>query len=257
MLHDNIAALQKSLNDYADPKTQKFWTSYMKGAASFRGVSMKDIRRCVHAWWLGRELSKQNIRMQKKMACMLFEEVHTEDRLAGIIVLSEIIFPSLTSADISSFAQLFQRGYIADWNVCDWFCIKVLGNLIRENKENTRIVDIISSWRYERSLWQRRATCVSFVQLAQYGEHILPGLPDIILRNAEFLVKDTERFAQTAVGWVLRELSCYDRTLTVQFAERNITYLSREAIHSLAEKMPKKEKQQLLMMHKQLRITKK
>ncbi|MGB0768661.1 MAG: DNA alkylation repair protein [Phycisphaeraceae bacterium] len=42
------------------------------------------------------------------------------------------------------------------------------------------------------------------------------------MRNADALVRDPERFAQTGVGWVMRELSLADRERVVAFAERGL-----------------------------------
>ena len=45
-----IARLQQRLNARATPATREWWTKYLRGAASFRGVKMEDIRTAVHTW---------------------------------------------------------------------------------------------------------------------------------------------------------------------------------------------------------------
>ena len=50
--------------------------------------------------------------------------------LAGVLALSEILLSHLSKEDLPTFADLFERALIADWNLCDWFCVKVLGNML-------------------------------------------------------------------------------------------------------------------------------
>ena len=72
----------------ATAATREWWKKYLRGAASFRGVKMGEVRKAVHAWFeeerVGEGLSDGR---QKELALMLLEEDHTEDKLAGILFL--------------------------------------------------------------------------------------------------------------------------------------------------------------------------
>src|SRR5215207_5673358 len=46
-----IARLQLRLNARATAATREWWTKYLRGAASFRGVKMGDVRAAVHTWF--------------------------------------------------------------------------------------------------------------------------------------------------------------------------------------------------------------
>ena len=46
-----IDRLQLRLNARATAATREWWTKYLRGAASFRGVKMGDIRAAAHAWF--------------------------------------------------------------------------------------------------------------------------------------------------------------------------------------------------------------
>jgi len=59
-------------------------------------------------------------------------------------------------SDLPRFARLFDQGYIRDWNVCDWFCGKVLGPLVEQQGE--ACARAISEWRVANSGQQRMAT---------------------------------------------------------------------------------------------------
>ena len=83
-----IDRLQSRLNAHATAATREWWTKYLRGTASFRGVKMGDVRKAVHAWFeeerLGEHLS---VGQQKDLALMLLEEACSEDKLAGVLFL--------------------------------------------------------------------------------------------------------------------------------------------------------------------------
>lgn len=246
-----LRRLQKALDAEATAKSRAFWSRYLKGDARFRGVPMAGVRQVVHRWWRTEGLEAWSARAQIDVALRLFEEEHTEDKLAGVLALSEILLPSLSKRNLPALARLFARGHIADWNLCDWFCVKVLGKMIAQADDPLDLAEAISSWRTAESLWQRRAACVAFVDHAKHGDERIPGLSRLVLKNAEALVRDRERFAQTGVGWVLRELSLADREAVVAFAEAQAANLSREGMKSIVEKMPAADKKRLLALHRE------
>jgi hypothetical protein len=129
-----IDRLQLRLNAHATAATREWWTKYLRGAASFRGVKMGDVRKAVHAWFKEERLGEHlSIGQQKDLAVMLLEEDYTEDKLAGVLFLQEILLPAGAldwRSDLPRFARLFDGGYIRDWSICDWLCVKVLGPLV-------------------------------------------------------------------------------------------------------------------------------
>ncbi len=207
-LDDLIDRLQLRLNAHATSATREWWTKYLRGAASFRGVKMGDIRKAVHAWFKEERLGEHlSIGQQKDLALMLLEEDYTEDKLAGVLFLQEILLPTGAldwRTDLPRFARLFVEGYIRDWNVCDWFCVKVLGPLVEQ--QGKACARAISEWREANSVWQRRASVVTFANLAKKGDRNFPGFTGMVLDNCSHLLGSQERFAQTGVGWILREL---------------------------------------------------
>jgi len=241
-----IARLQDALDARATGKPRAFWQKYLKGNATFRGVPMAGVRAAVHGWWKDEGLGGLAASAQTKAALRLFEEMPTEDKLAGVLALSEILVPHLSKNNLPSFARLFARGHIADWNICDWFCVKVLGKMVEHADEPLDLAEAISTWRTAKPLWQRRAACVAFVNHAKHGDARIDGLSALVLQNADALVRDPERFAQTGVGWVLRELSVADRKAVVAFAEEHGDRLSREGMTYIVEKMPAADKKRLL-----------
>jgi hypothetical protein len=80
-----IERLQLRLDAHATAATREWWMKYLRGAASFRGVKMGDVRKTVHAWFEEERLEEHlSVGQQKDLALMLLEENHTEDKLAGV-----------------------------------------------------------------------------------------------------------------------------------------------------------------------------
>ena len=245
-----LSRLQAELEQRCTDKSRAFWNRYLKGNAKFRGVPMAETRKAVHGWWKTEQFAKLSKTKQLEVALALFQEIYAEDKLAGVLILSEILIDDLSKESIFLFEPLFEKKYINDWNLCDWFCVKVLGKMIELSVSPYEIGARISVWKEAKSLWQRRASCVCFVNHAKYGDTKIPGLTELILDNADALVNDTERFAQTGLGWTLRELSTAELNLVVSFVEKNIRKFSREGLKYTIEKMDAEEKKRLLGMHK-------
>jgi 3-methyladenine DNA glycosylase AlkD len=246
-----IERLQVRLDARATTATREWWTKYLRGAASFRGVKMGDVRTAVRAWFAEERLGDRlSVGRQKDLALMLLEEGYTEDKLAGILFLQEILLPAGAldwHSDLPRFARLFDGGYIRDWNVCDWFCVKVLGPLAEQQGE--ACARAISEWREASSVWQRRASVVAFANLARKGDRNFPGFTEMVLDNCTHLLGSKERFVQTGVGWVLRELSNSDEERVIGFVEANLDRFSREALKNATKYLPPAVAEHLRQTH--------
>ena len=98
---DNIISrLSVRLDARASEKSRAFWEKYLKGVIPFRGVPMGEIRVAVHAWWKADGPSSLPIPAQKALALRLFEGGFCEDKLAGTLVLQELLLPQLGFAAI-------------------------------------------------------------------------------------------------------------------------------------------------------------
>jgi 3-methyladenine DNA glycosylase AlkD len=246
-----IERLQLRLNAHATTATREWWSRYLRGAASFRGVKMADVRKAVHAWFREERLGEHlSVGQQKDLALMLLEEDYSEDKLAGILFLQEILLPASAldwRSDLPRFARLFDEGYIRDWNLCDWFCVKVLGPLVEQQGE--ACARAISEWREANCVWQCRASVVAFVNLASKGDRNFPGFTEMVLDNCSHLLGSQERFAQTGVGWVLRELSRSDEGRVVGFVEANLDRFSREGLKNATKYLPPRVAERILQSY--------
>lgn len=231
-----IETIQQSLDDHADARTRRWWESYLRGAAPFRGVRMADVRRVVHAW--NRDAGESFTPTAKKeLALALLRQESTEDKLSGMLLLQEVLLPAgdLGQRDVARFASLFRDGALGDWNVCDWFCVKVLGPLVE--REGARCARTIADWRASTNLWQRRAAGVAFVNLAKRGDQNFTGFTTLLLRVCDATLRHSDRFAQTGAGWVLRELSRAEPERVAEFIAKRAEHFSAEALRQATARL--------------------
>ncbi len=227
---DELAAL---LEARAEPSTQQWWESYLKGAIRFRGVPMAGIRAAVQRWHA--EYPSVDLRAA---ALEALRRPLAEDKLAGILILGELLLPAGRLSwrrDLPALADVFDQGHIADWGTCDWLCVKVLGPLTKQ--EGEECARAIATWTGAPVLWRRRAAAVAFVGLATDGDGFFPGFVDLVLEVARGNVLDPERFAQTGVGWVLRELSAAAPEEVAAFLRAHREVMSREALRMAAARL--------------------
>lgn len=250
--HVMTQKLQARLDAAATEKSRAFWEGYLKGAVPFRGVPMAAIRKAVHGWWRADGPSSLETSAQKALALSLFEGRYCEDKLAGTLVLQELLLEHLGLRDVVELGALFERGLIYDWNTCDWFCVKVLGNLVARELPARSLAEAITSWREADSLWQRRAANVAFVNLAKRGDQNFPGFTRLMLETCAVTVRCPERFAQTGVGWLLRELATAERDAVLAFTTQNLGAMSREGVRYVVERMPKTVQASVIAQHKEL-----
>ena len=68
-----LGRLQTALQSRASDKTRRFWTGYLKGDASFRGVPMGGVREVVHRWWDAEDFASLHPKSQRAIALRLFQ----------------------------------------------------------------------------------------------------------------------------------------------------------------------------------------
>ena len=139
---------------------------------------------------------------------------------------------------VSRFDEVFSKGYIYDWNVCDWFCVRALGPMIKRN--GMLCAKAISAWRSKNNVWQARCSLVAFANLAKENQYT-----PLLVRSSSILVKREERFLKTAVGWILRELSKIDKDLVVAFIKANRQYFSKESLENSIKYFSLNEKERM------------
>jgi 3-methyladenine DNA glycosylase AlkD len=61
-------------------------------------------------------------------------------------------------------------------------------------------------------------------------------------KSCHALIRREERFAKTAVGWALRDISKYDQPFVRQFMDRDLRYFSMESLRNALKYFDGKER---------------
>jgi 3-methyladenine DNA glycosylase AlkD len=247
---DPVADLKRRLGRAATDRARAFWARYLRGAAQFRGVTMAAVREHVHRWWSDHGLGEHPATVGKRIALALIEQPMTEDKLAGILVLQELLGDQLRAGDLPAFARLFAAGHLADFHLADWFSMKVLVTLVERAPGRADTARALAEWRLADTTWQRGAACLAFKKLALHGDREHPGLTELVLRVCATVVWSSERFDQTAVGWVLRELSRAEPARVEAFYRRHAQLMSKECARHAVAKFPAAQRAELLAHHR-------
>lgn len=235
-----VRRLQLALEGASSTTTKTWWNRYLKGAIEFRGVGLPQIRSVLADWRSDNGVDAMPAADQFALALRLFEEPMAEDKLAGVLYLQEYLHDEVPWREcLSRYGSLFERGLIADWNTCDWFCVRVLGPVIASNGRGC--ASAVAKWSTSPQLWKARASVVGFVPVIKAPDH-----HPLVLRSCAVLIRRDERFAKTAVGWILRDLSKCDSKSVTEFLNENLVYFSKESIRNALKYSPEATRRRFL-----------
>lgn len=255
---DPVADLRRRLARDADPHS----TDAARGSSA-------SLRSLVRRWWSDHGLASHPAPVGKRVALALIDhppvaELAAADhrgarrhvgaavrtrhslQLAGIIVLHELLADHLRAGDLPRFADLFARGAFDDAAIVDAFAVKVLGMLLGRVRGRAEAIRVLAQWRSATTVWQRRAACVAFTVLAPQGDAAHATLAQQIFTLCSTVVWSHERLDQTAVGWLLRELSRAEPTRVEAFVRRHARFMTRECITDAIDRLAAERQREVL-----------
>ena len=236
------------LEQRASQKTKEWWEGYMKKVIPFRGVGIPAIRSQLKKFYKEKQIGSWSVDEQFDFGLHFFKGKYSEDKLSGILFIQLFLLDKMDYLKtVPRYKKLFTDHLIFDWNVCDWFCIRVLGPTIKSS-ENA-CAKWISGWRGAENLWQSRASLVAFVYLADQKEYY-----PLMKKSAEILIRQEERFRKTAVGWVMREIAHYDKTFTTDFLKANLPFFTTETLRNVTKHFDDSERKEWLNTFKVLKV---
>jgi len=218
-----LETLQSSMQNLALEKKKLWWEKYMRNVISFRGVGIPQIRDLQKTWYK-EYLEDLPYEEQIEIAIEFLRCELAEDKLAGILLFQNYLYDKMPlEYMLKQYKKIFDEKLIYDWNICDWFCVRVLNNTIKHYGSDAALQ--ISSWRHEEYLWNARASVVAFIGLTSSQEYYKD-----IKDNCLTLIQREERFAKTSVGWILHDIYKVDEKFVFDFVDENLSYFSLESL---------------------------
>lgn len=204
------------------------------------------VRACVVRWWSDHGLGTHPGVVGKRIALTLLEQKSIDHQLAGIVVAGELLADHLRASDLAVYERLLATRLISDSRVIDAFSVKVLGTLLHRVRGRADVARVLVQWRHADTVAQRRAACLAFTALAPQGDAALPNLAQLVFTLCSAVVWSVENLDQTAVGWLLRELSRAEPTRVEAFVRRHARFMSRECLRAAIERMPSARQTELV-----------
>ncbi|MBT3273225.1 MAG: DNA alkylation repair protein [Spirochaetales bacterium] len=231
---------QQALEAESVEKTKQWWEKYMKGVIPFRGVGIPKNRELLEEWRKTNKINTWPLEDQLELALAFIKEPIAEDKLAGILFFQNYLYNKIPwEVLLEKYEEIYKRELIFDWNICDWFCVRVLGGTIRDNGEEC--AKAITSWKDAEYLWQARSSVVPFVNLASESNYY-----PYIQEACSVLINRDERFAKTAVGWVLRDVSKHDEKFVISFVDNHLKSFSKASLGNALKYLEKGRKSEYL-----------
>lgn len=227
--------IRKKLADGGNKENSEQSAKYFKHVLKFHGVKtprLKDIFKDIY----DAHIKSLDLNDQLELACDLIASKYGEEKRFGVEILLKNV-KRLDKGHVKRIEKLFEND-VYDWGTCDGLAGMLFGRMI---KRDPTVSEVIHPWKDSSNMWKQRASCVSFVPVARFGE-----FNDLIVDIVSACVKNDERFVQLGAGWVLRELSLADLDLVVEFIKKNYKRFSREGLRYAIEKMNPERKKELM-----------
>ena len=227
-----VKKLQLQLVQQGDAQKKAWWENYIKQELPFLGVGLAQVERELRQWYRDENIAAQPLVRQLDTALYLFSQPYAEDKLAAVLLCQKYLCAFLPwSLLIDKFDLLWRNELIYDWSICDWFCLRVLRQLL--DRHGLPCARQLAAWRDAPYLWQARSALVPFV-----GRTMHKRYRQLIMPTCRTLLRRDERFAKTAVGWIMREFSKTELQLVLVFLHQQRQYLTREVINNALKYYP-------------------
>ena len=237
-----VQQLQARLAQLGNAEKQAWWENYIKHDTHFLGVGLPQVEQELKQWYQRADLATYSPTQQLDIALYLFAQRYAEEKLAGVLLLQKHVCAMLPwQTLLRAFTQLWHEKLVYDWSICDWFCLRVLRQLL--DLHGMPCAEHIAAQHTATYLWQARASLVPFVGRTQH-EHYHP----LIMPACQALIKRPERFAKTAVGWMLREFSRTTLPLVQRFLRDHLPHVSREVVNNALKYYPAEKKKYLAQL---------
>ena len=211
-----------TLQRRSDPEKAEWWNRYMKGSIPFLGAGLPEIRKYLLELNRREGLDALPLNRQVGLVKQLIRGTYAEEKLAAVLYIQLFwLGKQKNSMILGLLTDCFDGHHIYDWNTTDWLCVKVLTPMVDSGEEE--VIWTLKQWNRDPYLWKARASLVPFAQASGITRH-----RKVIAQFSDLLIRREERFAKTAVGWVLREYSKEDPGFVLDFLSRHVTYTTAE-----------------------------
>ncbi|MEN8156837.1 MAG: DNA alkylation repair protein [Bacteroidota bacterium] len=222
LIHQLPDLLMDEIKERSDPEKAAWWNRYLKGEISFLGVGIPEIRKILLEMDRERPFGQLPMNRQVSLVNKLMRGDFAEEKMAAILYVQLFWLDRMDRSFILDLVNdWFDDRLIYDWNTTDWLCVRILTPLV--DSGDPEVLWKLKRWNRDPYLWKARASLVAFAQATA-----LTGHAKNIELFSDILIRRKERFAKTAVGWVMREYSKHDPEFVLTFLRKHVKHTTSE-----------------------------
>ncbi len=215
-------SIVEQLSQQGTTEKAEWWNRYMKGAIPFHGLGIPEIRKLLLDLNATEGLDQLSMNKQVSLVNKLIKGHFAEEKLTAILYVQLFWLGKKKNTFILNLiSDWFDDRYIYDWNTTDWICVRLITPMVDAGDD--KVIWTLKRWNRDPYLWKARASLVPFAQADSLLDH-----SKVIKLFADMLIRRKERFAKTAVGWVLREYSKRDEEFVLSFLSKHVKYTTSE-----------------------------
>lgn len=135
--------------------------------------------------------------------------------------------------------------YANNWSLVDDLCIKTLYQFLISRPY---LIVKTQHWAYSEIPWCRRASCVVWVKFIKrkIGKEIYYLDTQLIFKQCDLLLDDSDEYVQKGVGWLLKVTSVEHKDAVISYIKNNRSRFTRPTLRYAIEKMDDVSRRMLL-----------
>ncbi len=139
--------IQQRLAALSDEKKARWLENYVKHDIRSRGVGIPQIREVLQTVVREQRLAEKPPEVQTALLDDLMRQPFSEDKLAAVLYLQLYWKKADPALQLSLISRWLDEGWISDWNVCDWLCVRILTPLL--DRAPGVVIPVLQEWNAE------------------------------------------------------------------------------------------------------------
>jgi 3-methyladenine DNA glycosylase AlkD len=250
MFQNVISHFKEQLQAQADTDLKMYREDHNMENAPYIGIEEPILRQLLEDWHTKHIKNKLSHGEQVVLAFELIGEAYEEEKTAGIILLSEYLYPSGgidREQVLPHIVNLFTQRRIYDREICDLFSNAFLAKVINDEEEGAYWASNISDWHKVDNKWLARASVLAFRKVERQSDYL-----DLLYDACKVVIKRREETCKEAVGQLLRDVHVHDPDWVENFILDHIRYFDWNSLNEALKTIPYEDRKTYLKRFKDM-----
>ncbi len=245
MTEDHILRLKRDLSDISTPAKATSAQRYFPHQVNCIGATAADIKSII------KNFQTQHPELDAHHTLDLVEQLlktahYNEETLLAFGLLNKFVKRHYRDNLLQRFEYWLEH-YTTNWSQVDDLCIKTIYNFFLGRPH---LIESTQHWAHSSSSWCRRASNVVWVKFIRrkIGKEVFQLNPELVFRNCDILLNDSDDYVQKSTGWLLKASSQHHPQAVIDYLTAHHQQLPRTTLRYAIEKLPTGTRQDLLSL---------